>query len=253
MKRYSTYYTFLRLSMAFMLSLMCVLTAQGAEPADTIATPAPEESPETLLNRRVEITDEEAAADSIEMHRLMLAADSVAIDTAAMEPRMRFVPNPSRAVWLSALFPGLGQAYNRRYWKLPIVVGGFLGITYALNWNNRMLGDYTRGYRDLTDNDPNTNSYKEFFHSTVDVNSLDKAWLEKTFKAKKDFYRRNRDLSIICMVGMYLLCMVDAYLDASPAQFDVSSDLSMNVSPQIIAPTDHSSRPSFGVQWSLNF
>ena len=235
MKRYSTYYTFLRLSMAFMLSLMCVLTAQGAEPADTIATPAPEESPETLLNRRVEITDEEAAADSIEMHRLMLAADSVAIDTAAMEPRMRFVPNPSRAVWLSALFPGLGQAYNRRY------------------WNNRMLGDYTRGYRDLTDNDPNTNSYKEFFHSTVDVNSLDKAWLEKTFKAKKDFYRRNRDLSIICMVGMYLLCMVDAYVDASLAQFDVSSDLSMNVSPQIIAPTDHSSRPSFGVQWSLNF
>ena len=206
---------------------------------------------------RTPVLDE--AGDTVKFEpndSLILAQATFVPDTAAATNlgKLRvFNPDPKRAMWLSALCPGLGQIYNRRYWKIPIVVGAFVGLGYGTAWNNRMLGDYTRGYRDLTDNDPNTNSYKEFFHSTVDVNSLDKAWLEKTFKAKKDFYRRNRDLSIICMVGMYLLCMVDAYVDASLAQFDVSSDLSMNVSPQIIAPTDHSSRPSFGVQWSLNF
>lgn len=208
------------------------------------------------IQERVEITDEEAglSPDSLALKPLPpIAADSLAMDSVNLDSRFRFTPNPSRAVWLSALFPGLGQVYNRRYWKLPIVVGGFLGISYALNWNNRMLGDYTRAYRDLTDNDPNTNSYLDFFHSTVDTSSLDKSWLERTFKAKKDFYRRNRDLSIICMVGMYLLCMVDAYVDASLAQFDVSPDISMNVSPSVIPSVNYSSLPAFGVQWSLNF
>ena len=54
-----------------------------------------------------------------------------------------FNPDPVRAVWLSALCPGLGQIYNRRYWKLPIVVGGYMGLAYATDWNNAMLRDYT--------------------------------------------------------------------------------------------------------------
>ena len=54
-----------------------------------------------------------------------------------------FNPNPTRAVWMSALFPGLGQLYNRRYWKLPIVVGAFMGLGYATSWNNSMLNGLT--------------------------------------------------------------------------------------------------------------
>ena len=74
-----------------------------------------------------------------------------------------FNPDPMRAVWLSALFPGLGQIYNHRYWKLPIVVGGYVGLFYATTWNSRMLSDYQRAYLDIMDSDPGTNSYMDFF------------------------------------------------------------------------------------------
>ena len=65
-----------------------------------------------------------------------------------------FNPDPQRALWLSALCPGLGQIYNRRYWKLPIVVGSFVGLSYGASWNNRMYKDYSKGYRDVMDDDP---------------------------------------------------------------------------------------------------
>lgn len=73
-----------------------------------------------------------------------------------LDGKIKFNPKPERAVWLSALFPGLGQIYNRRYWKLPIIVGGFMGLGYATTWNNSQLQDYSQGYRDLLDNDPST-------------------------------------------------------------------------------------------------
>lgn len=164
-----------------------------------------------------------------------------------------FNPNPTRAVWLSALCPGLGQLYNRRYWKLPIVIGGFMGLAYATDWNNRMLDDYTQAYRDLMDNDPSTNSYMDFYPPNTKEESLNRTWLEKTFKSKKDFYRRNRDLCIICMIGVYLVAMVDAYVDASLAHFDISPDLSMEVHPTVIKDSRVSGNPGIGLQWALNF
>lgn len=163
-----------------------------------------------------------------------------------------FNPDPTRAVWLSALFPGLGQIYNRRYWKLPIIVGGYLGLGYATSWNNRMLDDYTRAYRDIMDSDPSTKSYMDFFPKNVKEEDLDKTWLTNTLKSRKDFYRRNRDLCIICMVGVYLLAMVDAYVDASLSHFDISPDLSMQVAPALI-PDSRYKLPSVGLQWALNF
>ncbi len=75
-----------------------------------------------------------------------------------LDGKRPFNPSPTRAVWLSALFPGLGQIYNRRFWKLPIVVGGFMGLGYATNWNNKQYQNYIQGYRNLTDSDPNTQS-----------------------------------------------------------------------------------------------
>lgn len=168
-----------------------------------------------------------------------------------MDGRRIYNPSPTRAVWLSALFPGLGQIYNRRYWKLPIIVGGFMGLAYATSWNNNQYQDYTQGYRDLLDDDPSTKSYMNFFPPTVDENDLDKSWLQSTLQARKDYYRRNRDLCIICVVGLYLLCMLDAYVDASLAHFDISPDLSMDVQPAVwLAP---SKRPAFGLNWALTF
>lgn len=163
-----------------------------------------------------------------------------------------FNPSPTRAVWLSALFPGLGQVYNRRYWKLPIVVGGFLGLTYATTWNNKMLKDYQRAYLDIMDNDPSTNSYMDFFPPTTQESDIDRTWLTNLLKSRKDFYRRNRDLCIIGMVGVYLLAMVDAYVDASLSHFDITPDLSIDVAPTLI-PDTRNKLPGVGMTWALNF
>ena len=196
----------------------------------------------------------DAASDS--GHAPLAVADSLAGRFAAYdvweERTVVFNPDPTKAVWMSALFPGLGQVYNRRYWKLPIVVGAYLGLGYATSWNNGMLDDYSRAYRDIMDNDPTTNSYMDFFPPTVTEDSLDKTWLTSLLQSRKNFYRRNRDLCILSMVGVYLLAMVDAYVDASLSHFDVSPDLSMDVSPAVIIE-GRGQRPAFGLQWAFNF
>jgi len=168
------------------------------------------------------------------------------------EREFTFNPDPTRAVWLAALFPGLGQLYNRRYWKLPIIVGGFMGLAYGTSWNNSMLRDYTRAYADLLDNDPSTKSYMNLFPPTTSESDLDKTWLSNMLRNRKDFYRRNRDLCIIAMVGVYILAIVDAYVDASLAHFDISPQLSMDVAPALI-PDTRSKVPGVGLQWAFNF
>lgn len=176
-----------------------------------------------------------------------------AIQASYKEAKGRtFTPDPTRAVWLSALCPGLGQIYNRRYWKLPIVVGAYMGLAYGTSWNNMMLQDYTRAYNDIMDSDPSTNSYMDFFPPTISESDLDKEWLTNICKARKDFYRRNRDLCIISMVGVYLIAMVDAYVDASLSQFDITPDLALKWSPAVIPDSRHSV-PGFGLQWALCF
>lgn len=196
----------------------------------------------------VQPVDSIAIADSPQM---VMLPDSIK-EAAGINRNLReFNPDPMRAVWMSALFPGLGQVYNRRYWKLPLVAAGFMGLGYGASWNNSMLKDYTRAYGDIMDNDPNTKSYMDFFPTTVKEEDLDKTWLTNILKSRKDFYRRNRDLCIISMVGVYLLAIVDAYVDASLAHFDISPDLSMEVAPAVIPDTR--TRPGLGLQWALRF
>ena len=208
-------------------------TERPVMPADTLAS-------DSIVGKSLEIA---MAEDSL----------SLAVDTVPQEfeKRIFFKPDPTRAVWLSALCPGLGQIYNRRYWKLPIVVGGYVGLIYATSWNSRMLSDYTQAYIDVMDNDPNTKSYMEFYPPTTKEEDLDIEWLKKSFKSKKDFYRRNRDLCIISMVGLYLVCMIDAYVDASLSQFDISPNLSMQWSPAVFDASDRTR--TIGVQCAFSF
>lgn len=169
-----------------------------------------------------------------------------------LDGKIAFNPSPTRAVWMSALCPGLGQIYNRRYWKLPIVVGGFMGLGYATSWNNSQYQDYVQGYRDLVDSDPDTKSYLNFFPPTVNEGDLDLDWLTRTFKSRRDYFRRNRDLCIICLVGMYLICMIDAYIDASMAHFDISPDLSLDLSPALLRQPN-TPKPALGLNWAFTF
>ena len=165
-------------------------------------------------------------------------------------------PNPQKALWLALVLPGAGQIYNRKYWKLPIIYGGFVGCFYAMTWNNMMYKDYSQAYMDLMDKDPTTDSYNKFLHLGVKIDDSNKdRWIE-VFKNRKDKYRRWRDLSFFVMIGVYAISVIDAYVDAELSQFDISKDLSLRVTPAVI--NNHStSNPlessSFGVNCSLNF
>lgn len=187
----------------------------------------------------------------------MLLADSLAMENKKkpdewVPTEVEFNPDPTKAVWFAALFPGLGQVYNRRYWKLPIVIGGYLGLAYATSWNNGMLRDYTTAYADLLDNDPDTRSYMDLFAPNVKEENIDKTWLQNVISSRKNYFRRNRDLCIICMIGVYLIAMVDAYVDASLSHFDISPDLTMDVAPALMQD-GRNVRPSVGLVWALNF
>lgn len=238
--------------------------SQSSVPTDTLDTLPTQESsmrlrqpgfiPDGIVLTKDSIdTSAEKMLDSIMTDTTSVLNITTLPDSIASQEQVKlFTPDPTRAVWLSALCPGLGQIYNRRYWKLPIVVGAYMGLGYATSWNSRMLTDYTVAYRDIMDTDPSTDSYMDFFPSTTKEEDLDKEWLKNILKRRKDYFRQNRDLCIICMVGVYLVAMVDAYVDASLAQFDISPDLSMKVAPAVI-PANTSRLPSVGVQWAFTF
>ena len=166
-------------------------------------------------------------------------------------PKKLFVPNPTKATWYAIVFPGGGQIYNRKYWKLPIIYGGFAGCAYALSWNGKMYKDYAQAYMDIMDNNPNTNSFQDLLppnHNYTDTQ------LKDLLRKRKDTYRRYRDLSIFAVIGVYLISIIDAYVDAELSNFDISPDLSMRVEPTIINnnPLQPGSK-SVGVQCSLRF
>ena len=147
----------------------------------------------------------------------------------------RFVPDPIRAMWLGLIFPGGGQIYNRKYWKLPIIYGGFLGCIYALNWNNQMLRDYTQAYLDIMDSDPNTKSYEKMLPMGYNIAGRESQF-QTIFKNKKNFYRRYRDMSVFVFAAVYVISVIDAYVDAELSTFDISEDLSLRISPAVISP-----------------
>ena len=167
-------------------------------------------------------------------------------------------PDPQRALWLALVIPGGGQIYNRKYWKLPLVYGGFMGCLYAMNWNNTMYKDYSQAYLDLMDGNPSTQSYNQFLHLgmqiTEDNQQLSNRYKD-IFKKRKDRFRRWRDMSFFVLVGVYALSVIDAYVDAELSVFDISKDLSLRVEPTVFG--DNAKNPlkssSLGLQCSLSF
>lgn len=164
-----------------------------------------------------------------------------------------FTPTPQRALWLSLILPGAGQVYNRKYWKLPLVYGGFLGCTYAFLWNQQMYMDYSQAYLDIMDADPMTQSYKNLFPPTYDIEA-NKERFKTIFKNRKDRFRRYRDMSVFAFIGVYLLSVVDAYVDAQLSVFDISPDLSLQLSPSTFERYDGQHKlSSLGLGATLTF
>ena len=221
--------------------------------------------------------EEDVSADSVSLPHAV--SDSVVVNRAVYEdsvvdgrifmadtlktvrPKRNWAtwrPSAKRAMWLAIVLPGAGQIYNRKYWKLPFVYGGFVGCAYAMRWNNQMFRDYSQAYMDIMDDDPNTQSYNQFLHLGAKIDSSNLERYQRLFKNRKDKFRRWRDLSFFCLVGVYAISIIDAYVDASLSEFDISKDLSLRVEPTIInrsngMQTNPLRDNSLGVSCSLNF
>ena len=162
-----------------------------------------------------------------------------------------WVPNPTKATWLALVIPGGGQIYNRKYWKLPIFYGGFAGCAYALTWSSKMYKDYSTAYKDAMNGNMQSSSITDLLPPGYKISETQ---LKELLRKRKDTYRRYRDLSIFAFIGVYLLSVIDAYVDAELSNFDITPDLSMKVEPAVIDNRiNNSSNRSVGLQCSFRF
>ncbi len=146
------------------------------------------------------------------------AQEAALHDTSA---RSENVHSPSTATIMSALLPGLGQAYNKKYWKIPIIYGGFGGLALAINFNNVRYNRYRIALKDRIDGDPTT------------IDPYVAIYTDENLVTLKNFYRRNRDLTFIFTGALYALNILDAHIDAHLYYFDVSDDLSLRIGPAL--------------------
>jgi hypothetical protein len=161
--------------------------------------------------------------------------------------RANFKPDPNKSLWLALTFPGAGQIYNRKYWKLPIIYGGAIGVAYAVSYYGGHYNDYMRGYRDYLDSDPNTN-----YHLELIPQGYPEASAGNYVKNRVNSLRRYRDIFIVVGVAVYALSVIDAYVDAQLADFDISTDLSMKVRPKLDFE-QHTGKPTAACQMQIYF
>ncbi|MEA4936052.1 MAG: DUF5683 domain-containing protein [Paludibacter sp.] len=208
-----------------------------------------QEIPEKLLPDSVLLTDKPELT-RIDEKGKELSTGKVITDT--------YKPDPVNTIWLGAVIPGYGQIVNRKYWKLPIVYGGFLGCAYAIGWNASRFLSYKNAYLDITDNDDKTNSFLEIIPPGYTIDSYGgEAAFTGLLKTGMDKARYNRDLSVIVSIAYYGLTLIDAYVDAHLYDFDISPDLSLKLRPTIlnnqITSNQLSKSFSYGLSGSIKF
>ena len=205
--------------------------------------------------------------DSISVsEKFLLQTDTVRIDSLANGKMQleeeKFKPDSKKAVILSAIFPGLGQIYNRKYWKLPLVYGSFIGCAYAITWNANQYNGYRSAYLNylyyINGRPSDNNSWDVYRYGTY-LSQDPSTWtfdmqnqFSTALKSARDYYRRYRDMSIIISVGVYAIWIIDAYVDAQLFDFDINPDLSMHIAPVLFDRTAVNTR-SVGMQLSFAF
>jgi hypothetical protein len=160
--------------------------------------------------------------------------------------KARFIADPLRATMLAVSFPGLGQIYNRKYWKIPLVYAGFGGLIYSVRFNSSNYNKYMRAYQDFTDKIPGTTSYLNVIPPTTDQTTYDLVVYPETANPQNasywqdgmlrmvDYYKRYRDLSYIGIAGWYLFSILDANVDASLFNYDVGPNLELAATPMMV-------------------
>ncbi|MBK7964469.1 MAG: hypothetical protein IPK10_03585 [Bacteroidetes bacterium] len=167
--------------------------------------------PDTLI-----VKGENSSPDTIPFR-----TDTVLVQT---QTPLQFVDSPKvhsvrKATLLSTYLPGAGQVYNRKSWKVPIIYAAFAGMGYLIKFNHDNFKKFDKALVTRYDNDPNT------------VDAYATIYSEDNLRSLSDFYRRNRDLSVIGLTLIYVLNIVDAHVDAHLFNFNVDDDLSLRVNP----------------------
>lgn len=169
-------------------------------------------------------------------------ADSVEQDESGQDS-LKKEHSPKKAAVYSAALPGLGQAYNEKYWKIPIIYAGFGTLAYFINQNNTEYNKFKEAYAFVIAEEEGEppNEYVERYESN-----------ENNLRKLKDYYRRNLELSYILTGALYILNIIDASVDAHFFKFNVDKDLSLKVSPFINPNIPNPAFASKGISISLN-
>lgn len=162
----------------------------------------------------------QAVQDSV--NTVIIQGDSLAIsgDAEIEEITDTLENRPNTAAFYSAALPGLGQAYNGKFWKIPLIYGGGVVVGYYINYNHQLYKQYRDGLFALKDGDDRT---------TPIYPELD----EDDYQRQLDYWRRNRDLLFITAILVYALNIVDAHVDAHMELFTVDDDISLKLEPSI--------------------
>jgi hypothetical protein len=176
------------------------------------------------------------------------------IGDACVKYNTNQVSSVNKATTLAMICPGAGQVFNKSYWRVPLVIGGFATTIYCIDWNNRGYERFQKAYRLKAAYDSDPESYPD--------GSLDEfgGRYSATFlKNLRNSYRRNRDLCIILTAGLYILQIIDAHVDAHLRDYDISRDLSVSLTPVIgysynpLTPYGGGVSPTMGLNLGLTF
>lgn len=178
-----------------------------------------------------------------------MVSESVSIDTSHQKSKQRNdwanrffsknYPNPRAAALLSMVIPGAGQAYNKKWWKIPVVWGALGGMAYGTFSTQKTYHELRDSYKLLVDGDPNTNP-TESPYNTFDASRT---------KSYRDTFRGYTEKWFLALGVTYLLSVTDAFVDAHLAKFDVSDDLTMKFKPSF---ETSNGLPVFGLGISLS-
>ncbi len=188
-----------------------------------------------LLSSQLKAQDAQDTTDVLISSQDTLIVDSnepveVVIDT--LENR------PNTAALYSAALPGLGQAYNKKFWKIPIIYGGGLVVGYYINYNHQLYKQYRDGLIAFIDQDDRTVPF-------------DPRLTQDDYQRAVDYWRRNRDLLMIGALVLYVAAIVDAHVDAHLELFTVEDDISLNLEPSFNTTAMHTNL--YGVSLKLRF
>jgi len=233
--------------------LLCCQIVTGQEPTDSVATPrhaindsiapamaSPPDSvvfqfdPENVLYPDSDII---FLSESTDLEEIFLLTD---LDEYAKH-------SPAKAAMMSAVMPGLGQIYNRKYWKLPIVYAAVgISVGVFLNWQNE-FSRYRRAYVDIMDGNPYTNFHETLGFPSYYTNEMKVQWITK----RKDDLRTWRDWSIVAVVAAYALNIIDANVDAHLMDFNLDDNISLNIQPCFLENSFNSKK--IGLSLRLTF